>query len=196
MSNKSSAPDERPVPKSTVFRIFKSDSFIEHFLLLIITAILSGVIIPQIITRADAIRLQREARSQAQEKLLDDISETIFSCETLILDVTWFGTDLAKNPEMQKKAFDRYMERSVDLIAKWRAQTSRARVLASPKVSDKLTAFQLRFFNEQDTPMNRQWKTCSTNCDWNQLHKKNVDMLSESNVLIGDLARDFGLARQ
>jgi len=196
MSDDSSISDVAPVSGSILLRVFKNESFIEKFLIVLITAIVSGAIVPVVITHIDTVRLQKEALSQAHAKLFDDISETIFTCETLILDVSWFGTDLAKNPEMQKKAFDRYTERSVDLIAKWRVQSSRARVLASPEISEKLIAFQLRFFNEQDTPTNRQWKACSTECDWNQLHSKNTAMLSEGNVLIRDLARDFGLVKQ
>jgi hypothetical protein len=63
-----------------------------------------------------------------------------------MFDVSWFGTRHEKNAEMQKKAFDRYTERTVDLIAKWRAQSSRAQALVSPDVSRKLNDFQTLFF--------------------------------------------------
>jgi hypothetical protein len=52
-----------------------------------------------------------------------------------MLDLTWFGTSLAANSEMQKKAFERYTERGVDLIAKWSVQISRARAYVSPNIA-------------------------------------------------------------
>jgi hypothetical protein len=113
-----------------------------------------------------------------------------------MLDVTWFGTKRAKNAEMQKKAFERYSEKSVDLIAKWRAQSSRAQALASPQVAKKLDAFQGRFFVEQDTPMNGLWIRCGTDCDWQEQHSKNEAMLTDANMLILELANDLGLMRK
>jgi hypothetical protein len=177
-------------------RVLKSDSFVEKALILAGTIVLSGVLVPLIITRVDSVRVAREGLSQAQAKLFDDVSETILTSETLMLDISWFGTEHAKNVEMQKKAFERYSERSVDLIAKWRAQSSRAMALASPQVSKKLNAFQLRFFQEQDTPTNRQWIKCGTDCDWKQMHQKNELMLAEGNELVADLAKDLGLVKE
>lgn len=134
--------------------------------------------------------------SSAQAKLFDDVSETILTCETLMLDVSWFGTPDAKNVEMQKKAFERYTERSVDLIARWRAQASRAQTLASPRVSQKINAFQMRFFIEQDTPMNRLWIKCGTECNWQDQHMRNEVMLAEANALVAELAKDLDLVKR
>jgi hypothetical protein len=191
---------ESPAPSSetsgSLRKILKSDSFVEKALILAGTVVLSGLLVPLIIMHVNSVRVAREGLSHAQAKLFDDVSETILTSETLLLDISWFGTEHAKNAEMQKKAFERYSERSVDLIAKWRAQSSRAMALASPQVSKKLKAFQLRFFQEQDTPMNRQWIKCGTDCDWKQLHMKNELMLAEGNELVVELARDLGLVKE
>jgi hypothetical protein len=193
----SNATPEQPVITSTSpLRVLKSDSFIEKAFLLLLTALLSGMLVPLIIKSIDNAREKREALSRAQAKLFDDVSETLLTCETLMLDISWFGTQDAKNAEMQKKAFERYTERSVDLVAKWRVQSSRAQTFASPHVSKKLNAFQIRFFDEQDTPMNRQWVKCGSECDWQQMHKKNEAMLGEANALIVELANDLGLTKK
>jgi hypothetical protein len=162
----------------------------------VLTAVLSGIIVPLVIKSVDHSREGQETLSRAQLKLFEDVSETMLAAETLMLDVSWFGTDHAKNSDMQRKAFERYQERSVDLIAKWRAQTTRAQTLASPKVGQKLNEFLKRFFYEQDTPMNQLWISCGSKCDWNKEHQKNEAMLREANELIVELANDLGLRKQ
>ncbi|MGR9471093.1 hypothetical protein [Rhizobium leguminosarum] len=182
-----------PQRKSSPFiRAIKSDGFIEKLVLLVLTAILSGIFVPLIIKSIDQSREARQAVATAQAKLFDDISDTILTLETLMLDVSWFGTGDAKNAEMQTRAFDRYTERSVDLIVKWRIEASRAQALASPETAEKMQAFLNRFFREQDTPTNRSWHECRT-CDWQAQHEKNVKMLTEANRLILEIGSEFQL---
>ena len=187
---------QAPAFTKPLVRVLKSDSFLEKALLLVVAALLSGLLAPLVVKSIDKTREGREAVSNAQAKLFDDFSETLLACETLALDVSWFGTKAAKNSEMQKRAFTRYSERVVDLTAKWRAESSRAQVLASAHVSKKLDHFQTRFFSEQDTPLNHLWSTCGTECDWQQFHEKNIAMLAEANALIVELASDLGFAKR
>jgi hypothetical protein len=192
-------PTSPPTSSSALLRVLKAESFIEKVLLLAITAILSGVLIPLAIKSIDSEREGRAALARAQAKLFDDVSETILTTETLILDVSWYGTVAAKNPDLQNKAFERYNARVVDLIGKWRAESSRAQALASPKVSEKIHAFLGRFFVEQDTPMNSLWADCGTSCEpkqWEERHLSNEELLGEANALVLELASDLGLARK
>ncbi|RWX24511.1 type II secretion system protein [Rhizobium leguminosarum] len=183
-----------PQRKSSPFiRAIKSDGFIEKLVLLVLTAILSGIFVPLIIKSIDQSREARQAVATAQAKLFDDISDTILTLETLMLDVSWFGQGDAKNADMQTRAFDRYTERSVDLIVKWRVDASRAQALASPETAEKMQAFLDRFFREQDTPTNRSWNECHDRCDWEAQHKKNAKMLTEANRLILEIGSEFQL---
>jgi hypothetical protein len=176
--------------------VLKSPPFVEKGLLLVLAAIVSGIAVPLIVGSVESTRLHREAVSSAQVTLFNDICDTVMTYETLLLDVSWFGTKTAKNTDMQKKAFERYQERSVDLVAKWRIESIRVRTLASPKIAQKLVEFQNRMFTEQDTPMNELWRTCSTDCPWEKLHLKNEAMLNESSQLIVELATDLGLTNK
>lgn len=188
---------EQPVTLSvSLQRVLRSDSFIEKALLLIIAAILTSIIAPTIVNTIDSSREGQEALTLARAKLFNDISETLFNSQTLMLDITWYGTVYAKNAEMQKKAFERYSEQSVDLLSKWRSQASQSYVLASKETSTKLNRFLDRFFSEQDSPMNRQWIKCGTECEWNELHKTNSDMLNETNKLIADLADELNIKKK
>jgi hypothetical protein len=187
-------------PKSSesksLFGVIKSDSFTEKVLLLVLAAIVSGIAVPMIISSVERTRLHREVLSNAKVKLFDDVCDTVMTYESLVLDVSWFGTKTAKNADMQKKAFERYQERSVDLVAKWRIESIRAQTLASPKIAEKLIEFQNRMFITQDTPMNEMWKSCNTECAWEALHAQNETMLRESHQLMIELAADFGLTNQ
>jgi hypothetical protein len=190
-------PQDSPAVKNALLRVLRSDSFIEKAFLLILTAVLSGLVVPLVIKSIDTASAGRTEIARAKAKLFDDFSETIMSCEALALDVSWYGTTDAKNVDMQIKAFDRYSERVVDLIARWRTLSARAQTLASPDVAQKVDKFQRRFFDEQDSPMVSKWIKCSKtrdSCDWTQQHDTNMGMLAEANELISELGHDLGLS--
>lgn len=179
----------------TLRRALTSESFVEKAALLLLTAILSGLVVPVVIGSLQAKRARRDAIVQAQAKLLDDMSETILTYETLLLDVSWFATNLARNDEMHQKAFAKYSDRAVDLVAKWRAQAARAQSLASPAISAKLDAFLLKVFRAQDTPMNLLYRRGGEAEAWDKLHEVNAGMLKEANDLIGEIARDLKISK-
>lgn len=187
--------DGAPPPRNVAVRVLTSESFVEKLLLLILTVLISGAVIPIAIKQLDTARESREALKRSQTKLFEDFSETVLTYETLILDVTWYGTAGARNPAMQEAAFKRYSERSVDLVSRWRVEASRAQTLASPAVAKKMHDFMARFFIEQDTPMNVEWTKCATDCkDWQALHFKNEDMLGEAEGVIDALAVEMKLS--
>lgn len=190
------APNRRTNSSSSFVHVLKSESFIEKAFLLILTAVLSGVFVPLVIKSVDAARENRAEIARAQAKLFDEVSETILTLEALALDVSWFGTESARNVELQERAFQRYSERTVDLIARWRAESARAQALASPDVAIKLNDFlRDRFFEEQDTPTTNLWNSCRAKCDWQRQHTRNVRVLCDANGLILELAHDLGLTR-
>jgi hypothetical protein len=183
-----------------------SASFIEKVVLLLLTAILTGIVVPSIINdsnrkyserqkEVEKMRARDDAILQAQSKLLDDVSEIILTCETLILDVSWYRTRFAMNEEMHRRAFSRYSERIVDLISRWRALQARARNLTSPVISSKIDDFLRRFFLEQDTPLNQLYGRNATDEEWERLHQKNEQMLVEANNLISEIGLDLGLSK-
>ena len=134
-------------PEPPVIRkALTSESFVEKVALLLLTALLSGLIVPLVISSLQATRTRSEAILQAQAKLLEDVSETILTYETLALDVSWFKTKTAQNEDLHQKAFAKYSERVVDLVAKWRAQAARAQTLVSPAVSAKIDGFLWSIF--------------------------------------------------
>lgn len=175
--------------------VLSSETFLEKVALLVLTAILSGAVVPLIIKSIDTRREGREAVFRAQAKLYDEISEIVLTYETLALDVSWYGTSKVKNVALQTKAYERYSERVVDLIARWRAQISRAQTLASPDISNKIRVFLNDEALAQDSTMNQMWSTCRTNCDWAAQHQHNIGELGRAYTLISEIAKDLGLSK-
>jgi hypothetical protein len=204
-----------------VRKALTSESFVQKVVLLLLTAILTATIAPLIVhyinfgaeqrqkdletTRAreyeerqkaiEAMRGKQEAILKAQSKLLDDVAEVLFTYETLALDVSWFGTKRAKNAELQKKAFERYNERIVDLLSRWRALASKAQTLTSPAVSESIRSFLNRVFEEQDGPLNRLYRHNASDEEWDQQHEKSIKMLGDANHIISKMAEDLGLVK-
>ncbi len=182
--------------ESSWFAFFKTCAFWEKIVLLLITAAVSGIVIPLILQQVDEHRARRAAVIAAQEQLYREASETMLTLQTLALDVSWYGTSTAKDADNQKRAYGRYSDRVVELVARWRVQIVRAKSLASPAIAKKLAQMQLTFFDTQDTPIVRTWEKCSTTCEWDELHHQNEVQLGATSAFIEELATDLGLIRE
>jgi hypothetical protein len=192
--------------RTSLRKILSSESFIEKVALLLITVIISGLAIPLVLAyynnsalerqkNSDFARTRAEAVSAAQTKLVEDLSSTIFSYETLALDASWYNTATGKDVDLAAKAYDRYAANTVDLISKWRALQARAKTLASPAISQKIAAFQIRMFAQQDTPMVVLHRKGGTEEQWAAQHRKNEEMLAEADSLIAEIMTDLGLTK-
>ena len=185
-------------PKSasnSLVAFFKTSAFWEKIALLLATALLSGLVIPLIVKATDESRARRAAVSQAQEQLFRDASETMLTFQTLVLDVSWFGTPGARDEDSQRRVYAKYNDRAADLVARWRTQVARARTLTSSSVSEKLQVMLEQFFKRQDSPTAAMWAQCGVKCDWTAQHKKNEEGLTLANQFVEELARDLGLVK-
>lgn len=175
--------------------VLRSESFTEKFVMLLATALVTGLTVPLAIKWVETTREQRAKVVAAQTKLFDEVTKTILTHQTLTLDVSWFGTTIGKNPELQKIAYERYNSRMVELIADWRAQAAKAQTLASPLVAKEIIDLLNQTFVEQDTPITANWKRCETSCDWTTQHQRSEAVLGQANRVIESLARDLGLVQ-
>lgn len=96
---------------------------------------------------------------------------------------------------MHQKAFEKYTDRAVDLLTEWRLACVKARNLASLDISSALDSFQMKMFRDQDTPINILHRTKSSDSEWQKQHKVNVQMLTEANNLLIQLAKDMDITR-
>lgn len=187
----------------SVRKALTSEPFIEKLALLLVAIILLGLINPIIIwyiiqessksqRESDATKARNEAIVQAQAKLLDELSETILTYEVLALDVS-YKYSAAKDAEMAELAFRRYSESTAALVAKWRVLAIKAKILAKPAASKKIDDFLLRAFEKQDVPMSRLHRASSPDLAWQQQHQTNIELFTEANGLISELATELDL---
>jgi hypothetical protein len=181
--------------KFIVLKTIMSESFLEKFILLLLTAFLSGLIIPYVTTEIQRNKARNDIVLQAQNRLLEDVSRTLLIYETLLLDVSWFKTPSGNNEQMHQKAFERYQERAVDLLSEWRVESVKAKTLVSIEMSEKLDSFQVKMFRLQDTPMNKLYREKGSVSEWQELHKTNAGMLDEANTLIANLAIEMKITQ-
>ncbi len=177
------------------YEFFNTSSFWEKMVLLGVTALISGLLVPVVVKSIDETRARQATVRAAQERLYTDVSATLLTLQTLALDVSWFGTSGSKDVDNQKRAYQRYNERAVDLVAQWRTQIARAQTLATPAIASELNEMLTRYFISQDTPLVRMWAECATQCNWDEQHKKSEEMLATINDYVRKLANDLQVVR-
>jgi hypothetical protein len=191
---------------SAIRSALTSESFIEKAAVIVLTALLSGLIVPYFIARYnnyasalqranDLARSKNESILQAQSKMIEDFATVVLTYETLALDVSWYKTKDGKDEKLYEKAYVRYSDRIADLLSNWRSLAARSQALTSPAISAKMNAFQRRVFLEQDTPMNTLNRSHGTEEQWTVQHTRNEEMIEEAGRLISEIMRDLGLSK-
>ena len=189
--------DQENIAKRTTLlgKTFKGETFLQNLTLLLVTALLSGLIIPYLSEKNQRINTRNEILLQSQNKLLEDLSKTLLTWEVLLGDISWFGTSTVNNPLMQQKAFERYSERSVELFAELKIEVLKAKNLAPPEISARINKFQDNILDSQDTRMNKLYIDKGATAEWDKLHDTNVRMISEAEDLLSQLAIDMKLTQ-
>lgn len=167
-------------------------SFIEKSVLLVFTAVTSGVLIPYIGDKIQTAKTQNEVVTQAKAKLLDDFTNTIITYEYLAGDVSYYKADSAvANDKMQAMAFERYSNKVVDLMAQWGVEIAKAKTLVSPAIGDKLEKFMDRVLTEQENKLVSLYNNNATVEEWYEMNKLTGKMYEEAKKLIAELAVDL-----
>jgi hypothetical protein len=172
-----------------------SVEFVRSLAILLLTVALSGVIVPGILNNTADMRSRQDAIRDAQAKLLEEITYTITAFESLMLDVSWYRFGIAEDKSLAQKAWERYNERSVDLITRWRVEAVRARNLASPAVGEKVAELLTRAFREQDDAVNKLYHSDASASAWARQHQKNIAMAAEAEHLLHEISDDLHLSR-
>jgi hypothetical protein len=130
----------------------------QNLILLLVTAALTGLLVPivkdlidqrrlakQSVFEDERLRAQREFEAElarqtkiidAQAELLDELARTLWGFEKLVLRFTYYGAGGDFNKFVQ--AFDTFDSEAWDLLADLLAVTSKARRLAPPEAHEKL----------------------------------------------------------
>ena len=131
----------------TIVDVLTSESFLQGLFLLVVTAGLTGLLVPAIKGRLDdrKYRDQKvfESELSRQEKVIDaqaallkDASEVMWSFYLLSLKVTWYAA--SGNEERFDAAWQQWDEESWLLFGRLRAEISKARRLTSHTIHAEL----------------------------------------------------------
>lgn len=169
-----------------------SASFVEKAVLLLLTALITGLLIPYVSNKIQTTNAHNEIVLQAKAKLLDDVTNTLVTYQYLVGDVSFYKSDTSLfNGKMQALSFERYSTRVVDLTSQWGVEIAKARTLASPEISDKLNKFMDKVLEKQDAPLVRLFSNNGSLKEWTDLNDLNGNMYEEAKKLIDELAIDF-----
>lgn len=170
------------------------ENMVEGTVLLILTALLTGIVAPYILRRIDE---QREARQReidernererkifeaeisrqskiidSQALLLEDISQIIWEFQYLMLGITYYATE--NNQALYMASVQKYEVESWRLLARFRTEISKSRRL----VGDKTYEVLLNLLNEilaLDRSLSRLTQLSLTKRDvWQEFHAETL----------------------
>jgi hypothetical protein len=124
-----------------------SQAFIEAVLVLVVTAALTGFLVPRVKASMDAKKLREqqlfEARLARQGKiiesqaaLLESLAQTLWEYRMLVMELAFHRVERPR--ERYHTALATYEDRAWDLFAKFRAEISEARRLTKAQTHGKL----------------------------------------------------------
>jgi hypothetical protein len=115
-----------------------SKTFIEAISTLLITAIISGLLIPYILKTIDGQNTRQSKIIEAQSKFLDDISQLLWKWRSVNIKVVYYGSTNRK--DRYNNAKKEYEEVMWDIMNNLRGEIGRSRRLASEKAYQDLVA--------------------------------------------------------
>ena len=183
-----------------------SSDFVEKLMILVLTAILTGFLVPYILTRVDAAKskeqklfeadVARQAKLiDAQAKFLDDITEALWQWRYLSIRVTFHADDSAE--ERYTASVKDYEGKIWDTLSKLRNEISKSRRLVSEEAYKSLVSLydhitdldsELAGFVRADLPRQKRIAAVA------ELQKMlRWEMTAKLDEVIDMLAREVGL---
>ena len=187
--------ENNELEKSLLKKTFTGETFLQNLTLLLVTAFLSGLIIPYLAEKNQKTNARNEIVLQSQNKLLEDISKTLLTLESLLGDISWYGSSTVNNPQMQQKAYERYAEKSAELLADLKTQALKAKILAPAEISEKIYKMEDQSLDSQDTRTHKLYVDKGTAADWDKVHDTNFRMITEVENLLTQMAIDMKLTK-
>ncbi len=194
------------IPVKEILQQLKTPAFIEKLLLLLATAVLSGLLVPEISSRlADTrnkqqklfeadIQRQRDIIS-AQSELLKNLAKQLWEFQLSNINVSFYR--ISGNEAAFGTAAAKYQARSGELLGQIRAELSNARRLTSPAMHDRLTQLYFQTILPADSGVEALIARgpAATRDEWLQQHKTSFETAQKAiDDVLKDLAVEFDLA--
>jgi hypothetical protein len=170
-----------------------SQSFFEQVVILALTAVVTGFLVPYILRRIDERRLREQQIVEAQTRLLDSLTKQLWEFQLLALSVSYYK--LQGREEDFKGALERYDSRSWEFFGSLRTEISVAGRLTTERTYKKL----LQFYHDWLIPMDRALmslvKQDASTAEWQEFHNSLQKSGPKTDEIISLLAGEFGLSK-
>jgi hypothetical protein len=134
-------------------------TFGQSVMLLVLTAVLTGLLVPIVKSFVDAGTLKRQKESDAERarqasvidaqiQLLDELASVLWGHQKMLLRITYYAT--TGNREKHDEAFRAYDDQSWDSLGSLLALISKTRWLASSEIQGRLEQLYLQLVGEVD----------------------------------------------
>jgi hypothetical protein len=185
-----------------------SKTFVESAVLLLLTAILTGVLVPLLFRRRDEQKyreqkifeaeLSRQSKIiEAQVKLLEDLSSLLWEYQLLLIEVPYYH-QFPERKELYANALKNYEANSGRLLSKIRAEISKALRLTPYPVYQELKGLYYKELLRLDLKVSQLATSDKRHQDdtggWHALNQYAVGELSEIvDKIIDKLASELSL---
>jgi hypothetical protein len=164
-----------------------NESFAEKIVIIIITACITGLLIPYIFKKVGDSQARNESMIQSQAKLFEDVTDALIKYQTLAIDVSFYRFPGQEDDNMYQKAYERYSENAPVFFSTMRTLIIKTKVLASPKQGEKLDSFLVKIAG-QDVEIIKLHNANGSPARWKQQYSYNQQMLEGCNQLLSELA--------
>ena len=185
---KESGQKELPTQSVQKNRPILNESFLEKLLFVILTACITGLVIPYIFKKVGDAQARNESLIQAQAKLFEDITQVLMKYQTLAADVSTYKMPGNTNEFMYQKALERYVNNTPEIYATWRSLIVKTKVLASVEHGRKLDSLLVRVSKLQDDGITIRHSTNADTQSWLEQHEINREMYYGCTEFLSDLA--------
>jgi hypothetical protein len=189
---------------SQIGEVVKSPSFVEHALLLILTAVLTGLLVPFInaILADQKFREQRRFEAElarqakiidAQNELLGELEKIVYGFQLRALALAWYKTQ-DKNSAKYQESLKAYEDSSWVFFSDMHTRLGKARRLTSPKVYEELEKFYSAL-RELDSNLVKLVRKDTTEEEWKAFSALIQQSGGQTEHIMNLLAQDYGSSK-
>jgi hypothetical protein len=183
-----------------------NQNFVEKVVILLLTALLSGLLVPYVLKRVDEAKsaeqktleadLARQARViEAQSKFLDEITETLWRWRYLSMKVAFYGGENHEAASFEA-AFKEYDSQIWDVLSTLRNRITKSRRLASENSYKTLVSLYDRIveIDAQLTKVSREPPTFDRSVELSKLNELiRWEITEKLDEVVDSLAKELRL---
>ncbi len=186
-----------------ILQAITDQTFVRTVLILLLTAVLTGLLVPYVKARMDDRKLKDQKRFEAdlarqskviesQVLLLDRLAELLWGFQFSCLEVSYYG--MTSNQARFEAAMKKYDRQAWDYFLRIGTETGKALRLVTSNSHAKLKDFYDSWMINTDNSIARLYAKPATEDEWEQHHHAIfVEGAARINDVLGQLAHELRL---